>query len=304
LKKGEEKKISESNSRNHSVQRRVRQFDNSIELLAVRGKKILDLLGSGNTASVVAKTIPCAKSTVSYWKTRLVNMGALRLQCRDVVKIYSLTPYGSKLLVGSEVVGEVVVLEDHAVKFVVVERERVPVDWVKLGEPRNWVQLMLRERICGARVVKNGDRSLVIHPGRLRGFDVDGLLVESGRVVERVRGVLENRFGMVLSSEGVPLHKPIFRFYSKEAEELAKAGTTIVEGVGSIDCSPPERVPHEEYSGRVLARERLLLPVRVQGLESKVDGLIAEVHELVSVLTQLLAGNGKVEAPKNLGYVS
>jgi len=34
----------------------------------------------------------------------------------------------------------------------------------------------------------------------------------SGRIVERVRMVLENRFGMLLSDVGVPLHQPITRF--------------------------------------------------------------------------------------------
>ena len=73
----------------------------------------------------------------------------------------------------------------------------------------------------------------------------------SGRIVERVRMVLENRFGMVLSDVAVPLHQPITRFYSEEARELVKLGTTIVQDVGSIDESPPEKVAHEEYHGKV-----------------------------------------------------
>jgi len=50
---------------------------------------------------------------------------------------------------------------------------------------------------------------------------------------------------MVLSDVGVPLHQPITRFYSKEARELVKLGTTIVQDVGSIDESPPEKIAHE-----------------------------------------------------------
>ena len=68
----------------------------------------------------------------------------------------------------------------------------------------------------------------------------------SGRIVERVRMVLENRFGMmILTDVGVPLHQPITRFYSEEARELVKLGTTIVQDVGSIDESPPEKIAHE-----------------------------------------------------------
>ncbi len=138
-------------------------------------------------------------------------------------------------------------------------------------------------------------KSIIVHPGRLRGFDVDELLMLSGRIVERVRMVLENRFGMVLSDVGVPLHQPVTRFYSEEARLLVKLGTTIVEDVGSIDESPPEKVAHEEYVGKDLAKARLLMPLnvrrleqRVSGVEEKVDKLSGEVHELVSVLKEAL----------------
>ena len=139
-------------------------------------------------------------------------------------------------------------MEDHAVKFRVLGWESVPIEWKRLGRPRNWEKLGVR--IGNVRVVRTS-RSIIVHPGRLRGFDVDELLMLSGRIVERVRMVLENRFGMVLSDVAVPLHQPITRFYSEEARELVKLGTTIVQDVGSIDESPPEKVAHEEYHGKV-----------------------------------------------------
>ena len=109
-------------------------------------------------------------------------------------------------------------------------------------------------------------------------------------------GVLENRFGMVLSDVGVPLHDPITRFYSEEAKELVrKFGTTIVEDVGSIDESLPEKIEHEEYRGRDLGKARLLVPLNVRRLEKrlgnveeKVDKLSSDVHELVDVLKEAL----------------
>ena len=85
------------------------------------------------------------------------------------------------------------------------------------------------------------------------------LLMLSGRIVERVHMVLDNKFGMVLSDIGVPLHDPITRFYSEEAKELVKLGTTIVQDVGSIDESPPEKMAHEEYVGKDLAHALMLL---------------------------------------------
>ena len=184
-------------------------------------------------------------------------------------KEYALTPYGSNILTTSEsgVGPEVCCLEDQAVKFDVIEwgnAERL--DWKKLGRPRNWEKLGVK--IGNVRVVRTS-KSIIVHPGRIRGFDVDELLMLSGRIVERVRMVLENRFGLVLNDVGYSLHQPVTRFYSEEAGELVKLGTTIVEDVGSIDNSPPERVPHEEYVGKDLAKARLLMPLKLSRLELK-----------------------------------
>ena len=274
--------------------------------LTKKGQQILKLLGAGNTASVVARAVGCSRSNVSYWKDKFVNMGALRLQVRDVVHIYRLTRYGSKILTISEgFFPEVCCLEDHAVKFGVIEWEKVPIEWKRLGRPRNWEKLGVR--IGYVRVVRTS-KSIIVHPGRLRGFDVDELLMLSGRIVERVRMVLENRFGMILSDVGVPLHQPITKFYSEEARELVKLlGTTIVKDVGSIDESPPEKIAHEEYRGRDLGKARLLMPLnvrrleqRVSSLDEKVDKLSSDVHELVSVLKEALNGRSKAGVPEHI----
>lgn len=281
--------------------------------LTRKARKILELLGAGNPASQVANAVGCSRSNVSYWKDKFIDMGALRLQTRDVVKIYRLTPYGSRILTTSEsgLPPELVCLEDHAIKFKVLEWEKRRLEWRRLGRPRNWEKLGVK--IGNVRVVRTS-KSIIIHPGRLRGFDVDELLVLSGRIVERVKMILENRFGMVFGV-GIPLHDPVTRFYSEEAKELVrKFGTTIVEAVGSIDCSPPEKVPHEEYRGRDLGKARLMMPLhvrrladRVSGVEEKVDKLSGEVHELVSVLKEVFQApaNGRPSlSEKEVRYIS
>ena len=278
--------------KNVAVQRVQRVRDSFLTLgdyalgLPEKAKNILKLLGAGNCARDVAKTIPCSKSNVSYWKNKFVNIGALRLVTKDVFKEYTLTPYGSKILTTSEsgVAEEVCCLEDYAVKFGVLDWGRVDVlDWKKLGRPRNWEKLGV---VIGCVRVVRTPKNVIIHPGKLRGFDVDELLMFSGRVVERVKLVLESRFGMVLSEEGVPLHEPVTRFYSEEARELVrKLGTTVVEEVGSIDNSPPERVPHEEYRGKNLAKTRLLMPLKIQRLHDRVDELTGKVDSIVEGLT-------------------
>lgn len=270
---------------------RVQQFNKVIELLGPTGLKVLKMLGAGNTASRTATRIGCVKSNITYWKNKLLRLGLLKLQRKDVVKIYRLTNYGSKVLTRSENVDlvEPVVLEDYAVRFGVVEGEKRCIAWRKLGDPRNWVKLGVK--IGGVRVVKTS-RSVIVHPGKLRGWDTKELVLDSGRIVERVKNVLETRFGMVLGDVAIPLHKPIFRFYGEEAKEIVKHGTIIVhdekgERLGSIDNSPPELVPHEEYDGETLGAARLLFPITLNRLEMKVDALTDNVLKLVDSMEGL-----------------
>ena len=84
------------------------------------------------------------------------------------------------------------------------------------------------------------------------------------------------------------MHQPITRFYSEEAKDLVKLGTTIVENVGSIDNSPPERVPHEEYVGKDLAKARLLMPLKLVNLECNVRDIEKKLIELSNNMNELV----------------
>jgi hypothetical protein len=278
-------------------ERRVQKLNDSFELLeylSPRALEILKSLGAGNNETSAARAARCCKSNVTYWKDKLVAMGALRLQWRDFSQTFTLTSYGSKLLTGSEGgVREVVGLEDYAVKFLVLEDEKRRIDWRKLGCPRNWVKLGVR--IGGVRVVKTS-RHVIIHPGKLKGFDTTELKVEAGRIIESVKSVLENRFGMTLSAECVPLHKPIYEFYSEEARELSEFGTFNVRGVGSINKSPPSRIPHEEYVEEI-ANEKLLLPLTARRVEKKIDFQTENVSKLVDGVGKLVDALGRLTGP-------
>jgi len=276
-------------SKGSAFDRAVKQSNNQVLLLGSTGCKILEALGAGNMARDAAKIAECSKQNVSYWTNKLLTMGALKIQCRDVYTTYSLTPFGQTILTGSERrCREVVGIEDYGVKFLVVESEKVRIDWRKLGCPRNWEKLSVK--IGGVRVVRTS-RHVIIHPGKLLGFDMMELKVEAGRIIERVKSVLETRFGMVLSDHGVPLRKPIFERYTREAAELAKYGSFNLKDpdgqtVGSINCSPPSRKPHEEYIEEV-ANEHMLLPRRLVQLEQMVDRLEASMSKLASVLERI-----------------
>jgi len=283
----------------------VNQFNSSMGKLNLgfsqRGLKILRVLGTPDcTASDATKVVGCSKSLVSHWKDHAVKVGALRLQADGIVKYYELTPFGLKILASSTDfttsercvgVGVVHVLEDHAVKFEVLKGEAAGcrLDWRKLGEPRNWVKLGFK--LGNVRVVKTS-RHIIIHPGKLRDFDADRLLVMAGEIVGRVRLELMLRFGMVLSEEGVPLHDPVWEVFTPEAEAFEGAGTFKVHlrdgAVGGLDNSPPDRKRHFEYNRRELAVAAVRSPELFLDLARKVDVLVQTVDGLVTVNERLV----------------
>jgi hypothetical protein len=319
----------------------VRLFDGNLELsvlpqpLPQVAQDILGVLGAEGVAAQAAVIANVSKSTVSYWKNRFVKAGALaprlsqdpktlgrprKTQCYSAgkPKYYDLTAYGSKLLTGSEGCLRLpVVLEDHAVKFRVLRWERAgSIDWERLGEPRNWVKLGFR--VGGVRVVKTS-RSVIVHPGLLKGFDVDALEVDAGRIVERVRYVLEVKFGMLLADDCEALHDPCWQVYRPECRQWVKAGTCEVVGVGALDhspkplksCDPLHKEPHLEYRDKRLAAVAAAFPVasdpgkrlsvaavefplvlagleqQVAGLHLKLGGIEAKIDVLAKTTVRL-----------------
>jgi hypothetical protein len=279
----------------------VQPFNGKIELLGFsqRGLRILRVLGTPDcTASDAAKVVGCSKSLVSHWKDHALNTGCLRLLTDGIVKYYELTPLGMKILESSKNFttseagfGCVHVLEDHAVKFEILKEEdkQHPIDWKKLGEPRNWVKWGFK--LGNVRVVKTS-RSIIIHPGKLRDFDADQLLVTAGQIVGRVRLELMVRFGMVLSEEGVPLHAPVWEVFTEEAKEFDGAGTFKVHlkdgATGGLDNSPPDRKRHFEYNRKELAVAAVRSPELFVELAQKIDVLIQTVSGLLTVNERLV----------------
>jgi hypothetical protein len=281
----------------------VQQFNGKIELLGFsqRGLRILRVLGTPDcTASDAAKVVGCSKSLVSHWKNHAIKTGCLRLTTDSIVKYYDLTPLGKKILESSKnlttgercvAIGAVHVLEDHAVKFEILKEEdkHHPIDWRKLGQPRNWVKLGFK--LGNVRVVKTS-RHIIIHPGKLRDFDADALLVLAGQIVGRVRLELMVRFGMVLSEEGVALHAPVWEVFTPEAKELEALGTFKVHlkdgATGGLDNSPPDRKRHFEYNRKELAVAAVRSPELFVELARKVDALARTVEGLVCVNERLV----------------
>jgi len=233
--------------------------------LPSRGRKILEKLNEGLSQVEVARTLGISRQLVNYWTRKFLRNGLIREKVRDAIKIYELTSFGQKILMWGEGVGGDAgfpcVLEDYAVKFRVLS-DRSSLDWKKLGQPRNWIKLGLW--LCDGVWVERTSKHVIVHSGRVFGFDPLGLLVEAGRVVEFVRTWLRDH-GLELDSFGVPVHKPVIRFYTMEADLLSKFGTFIAEK-GSVDCSQPEKVPHAEFKGLSTVLNYLEMP---EGLRRK-----------------------------------
>lgn len=321
----------------HGSKKAVQRFNGDFELcvlpqpLPQAAKDILGVLGADGVAGEAAIAAGVVKSDVSYWVKRFIKAGALVLresQDPDTLgrprkqqhigpglpRYYDLTPYGSKLLTGSDGVLRLpVVLEDHAVKFRVLCWERLgSIRWEKLGDPRNWRKFGFR--VTGVRVVRTS-RNVIIHPGALKGFDVDALEVDSGRIVERVRFILEVKFGMQLADDCVHLHAPRWQVYRPECRKWVEAGTCEVAGVGALDHSPKpskhgirdplSNEPHVEFNSKRhaaiaaawpsvasdpakrRATAAVNFPLTLENIEAKVDGLILTVDKLVAVVGKL-----------------
>ena len=324
----------------HSSKKVVQWFNGCIELNVLPQplpQAALDILGVLCAEGCDAEAVRIAgvvKSDVSYWKNRFVRAGALVLresQTPETLgkpkkdqrfsagrpKYYDLTPYGSKLLTGSDNQLRLpVVFEDYPAKFRVLQWERPgSIDWERLGAPRNWVKLGFR--VTGVRVVKT-PRNVIVHPGALKGFDVDALEVDSGRIVERVRYILEVRFGMQLSDDCEFLHGPMWQVYRPEAREWIKAGSVKVEGIGALDESPKpwlkslSKVPHVEFErkehaaiaqswppvasdpAKRLASAAPRYPLYLEEVHRMVVGLVGQVEVLTAEVGSVKNFEGQV----------
>jgi tetrahydromethanopterin S-methyltransferase subunit G len=236
---------------------------------------------------------------MTYWIKKFTKHGLIRLQVHDVYKIFDLTYLGLKILTGSEEARRTIVLEDYPIKYALVQPETTRVSWEKLGRPRNWVKLGFK--VGSIRVVKTS-KSVIIHPGRLKGWDPYRLVYVAGRECGRAASWLQHHLGMVLGP-GEPIKRPTFQVYDPVAEELTKYCSFKCD-VGGADRSPPSRRGHWEM-GPEVAREYLLSFSRLREVQTRLDrvdeqlegvnytlnrlteqigGLVGELHGLVELL--------------------
>jgi hypothetical protein len=250
--------------------------------LAAVGKVVLRQLAEGNSQAEVAINLQFSKPRVNYWVRKFLRQGFLREKNYGRPKQYELTALGTKLLTtGDREFPLPCVMEDYPFKYALV-RDLSRIEWEKLGEPRNWEKFGIH---VGEVRVEKTSRSIIIHTGQLSGFDPDDLLFQAGQVNALVKAILQDR-GVVVAAVGLPLHKPIFKFYTPEAEVVHRVFGNVSTENGTIDESPPDKLPHQEHD-REAARDFLDLGPRVKNLAERQKALEAQVAGIDSKLDRI-----------------
>lgn len=225
---------------------------------------ILDSLSKGNSQKKVADQTSFSKQKVFYWKQIFLANKLIRLEIDGKPKIYRVTALGQKTLTRGEKGGfNHCIMEDYQMKFRLI-KDSSRLDWKKLGEPRNWEKLGIK---VGKVRVEKTTQNIIIHSGQVVGVHPSHAMIEAGSIIGVVFGFLKSH-GVVMDPVGLPSRQPIFKFYTPEAEELYRLYGVTITDKGTIDNSPPDKIPHEEYP-RNAAVDKLTMPSRVVRMEDR-----------------------------------
>lgn len=239
--------------------------------------KILKLLGQDMTQAEVANKASFSKQRVNYWALKFLGNGLLKIKCDGKPKFYELTAISQKILTRSERDWALLcVMEDYPVKYRLLKDHGL-IEWEKLGQPRNWEKLGVK---VGSVTVEKTSRSIIIHTGQLSGFDPDYLLFQAGQIIADVKAFLESH-GVELDAVGLPLHDPIVKFYPPEAEIFNRLFGTVSTEEGSLDNSPPDKIPHVEYTLKT-AKHYLEMPTRLKEISDK----LTRIEHTQDILSQ------------------
>jgi hypothetical protein len=240
--------------------------------------KLLRLVGEGRTTKDVSKRLRFSKQRVFYWIQKAKRDGLIRQIGQGRPAIYELTAFGQKFLTGSERgFQEPCTLEDYAMKFRVIA-DRSSIKWGKLGDPKNWVKLGVK---IGSVTVVKTTQHVIIHAGQLSGFYYEDLFMQAGAIIQMVRAKLLD-LGVETAEVGIPIRDPNVKMFTPEAEYLHEKYGNIRTEDGTIDASPPEKLPHEERN-RKQQRSYLAIPDRLRRIEQTLAVISDTQEALLSV---------------------
>lgn len=233
---------------------------------------ILSKLGKGVSQSKVSKQGSFSKQKVNYWAKRFLKLKLIELEMDGWIKSYRFTAVGQVFFTRGEESGFVpCVSEDYPIKYPLI-RDNSSIVWEKLGDTKNWKKLGV---MIGDVRVEKTTKHIIVHTGQIIGVNPDHAKIEAGSLQRAVLDTLKS-LGVVVEPVGLPLRPWITKFFTKDAEILYELFGVVSTEDGSIDASPPDRIPHEELRENAAAA-KLRMPLRVARMESDIRGIKADV---------------------------
>jgi len=251
----------------NSVKKRFLKHTRDMALLA---------LDAGNYPSRVARLLHVSPQLLHYYIKNWLKKGWIKRALKTSnVTLYRLDPIVKKKLTGGKNFAfKGVRLHAFGLKFPVVEPPSRPVDWrrVKVAGG-HWSRLIGRE---GGLSVEKTTRHVIVHADEIFSEDPDEATLLAILECLRLARVLEEKFGMKLGAPKL-LRKPHYGVYDPMARWLTEF-MEFSDDVGKIDRS--EGHPERDYYYPGLAKEYLLMPLRVLGLTEDA----AQVKEILTLI--------------------
>lgn len=234
--------------------------------------RALLLLDAGNYPSRVARLLQVSPQLLHYHIRKWLRKGWVKRVLKTPnVTLYRLDPQLKKKLTGGEVSAyKGVRLHAFGLKFPIVEPPSRVVDWrrVRLA---NWTRLVGSE--CGLTVEKT-TRHVIVHADEVFSEDPNEATLLAILECLRLARVLEEKFGMRLGAPKL-LRKPHYGVYDPVARWFGDF-MEFSDDVGRIDQS--EGYSEMEYYSPALAKEYLMMPLRMLGLREDV----AQVKDILA----------------------
>jgi len=231
-------------------------------------------LDAGYYPARVARLLHVPRQLLHYHIKKWLRKGWIRRDLKTAnVTLYRLDPQVKKKLTGGEIFAyKGVRLHAFSLKFPVVEPPVRAVDWRRV-EVANWTRLVGCE---GGLTVEKTTRHVIVHADEVFSEDPYEATLLATLECLRLARVLEEKFGMKLGPPKL-LRKPHYGVYDPMARWLTEF-MEFSDDVGKIDRS--EGHPERDYYYPGLAKEYLLMPLRVLGLTEDV----AQVKEILALL--------------------
>jgi len=249
-----------------------------------RVRAFLLLLRDGSYPTQAGRMVGWSRSHTFYYVKRLVKLGYLKRQVRDAATFYTLTQRCSNFLTGSEARGlpRVVRLHNFCAKYPIVAEPRVPVDWGRVQQMRNW------EKVLGTvfgLTVERTTRHVLVYADVVEGGNPWELVYLAWRETDRLASYLEESWKMRLGRPSLKDPKLHFAVYDPVASRIVKDYRVTLDGVAEVDQSPPSPGEVDWFSPES-AEDYLLMGARMRTVEQRTARMETNLEAVASSLRE------------------